>query len=555
MRTRTRLVLGLALAVVASTPASAAFHEIRVKEIFAGSAAHPNAQYVLLQAYSSNQNTVTGHSVLTFDAAGAPTGTFTFAGSVGNDANQMMILVATPGAATIFNLTADLAMTPVLSPAGGKVCWEGSTPDDCVAWGDYTGSATGVGTPYNEDVGLIPGYAARRRPDICLAIENLDACDDTDDGENDFITVNPQPINNMLDIGTTPPATCGNGTLEGLEGCDDDNTTDGDGCSAICHPEPGLLVPASLLVDVTANVPGTSDVNGVFEPGESVRIEPAWKNEDSVDVGMSAQIATFMGLWTASPPFPSYMISDGAAHYGALLPSETKPCDADSDCYRVFADAINRPAQHWDATVDEILGNFGVKTWTLHLGNSFFDVPTSHGFYAFIETILHNSITAGCGGGNYCPDMPVTRAQLAVLLLTGVHGPDYLPPACTGIFDDVDCPNAFAVDWIEQLFAEGITGGCGPAIYCPDAPVQRDQMAVSVLKAKHGSAYVPPVCTGVFDDVDCPNAFAVDFIEQLFAEGITGGCGGGNYCPAAPTTRGQMAVFLVTTFLLKLYGP
>ena len=34
------------------------------------------------------------------------------------------------------------------------------------------------------------------------------------------------------------------------------------------------------------------------------------------------------------------------------------------------------------------------------------------------------------------------------------------------------------------------------------------------------------------------------FVEALFAAGITGGCGAGNYCPDAPVTRGQMAVFL-----------
>jgi hypothetical protein len=34
------------------------------------------------------------------------------------------------------------------------------------------------------------------------------------------------------------------------------------------------------------------------------------------------------------------------------------------------------------------------------------------------------------------------------------------------------------------------------------------------------------------------------FIEALYAYGITAGCGSGNYCPDAPLTRGQMAVFL-----------
>ena len=33
------------------------------------------------------------------------------------------------------------------------------------------------------------------------------------------------------------PVTCGNGTVDAGEGCDDGNTVDGDGCSASCQPE------------------------------------------------------------------------------------------------------------------------------------------------------------------------------------------------------------------------------------------------------------------------------------------------------------------------------
>ena len=81
-------------------------------------------------------------------------------------------------------------------------------------------------------------------------------------------------------------------------------------------------------------------------------------------------------------------------------------------------------------------------------------------------------------------------------------------------------------------------------------------MAAFLLKAEHGSSYLPPACVppGVFPDVPCPGTFT-NWIEQLAAENITGGCGGGNYCPLNPNTRGQMAVFLVKTFGLLLYGP
>ena len=120
-------------------------------------------------------------------------------------------------------------------------------------------------------------------------------------------------------------------------------------------------------------------------------------------------------------------------------------------------------------------------------------------------------------------------------------------------FNDVPCPSTYA-DWIEQLANEGVTAGCGGGNYCPNNAVTREQMAVFLLKAKYGSGYVPPACTAIFGDVPCPSQYA-NWIVELFNEGITGGCGAGNYCPTSPNTRGQMAVFLVKTFGLLLYGP
>jgi S-layer homology domain len=138
---------------------------------------------------------------------------------------------------------------------------------------------------------------------------------------------------------------------------------------------------------------------------------------------------------------------------------------------------------------------------------------------------------------------------MAVFLLKAEHGPHYTPPACRGIFPDVPCSSPFAV-WIEQLHEEGITAGCNGQDYCPGNPVTRAQMAVFLLKTEHGSAFTPPACTGIFADVECipTPAFAVNWIERLFYENITGGCGGDDYCPSNPNTRGQMAVFIVKTF-------
>ncbi len=179
----------------------------------------------------------------------------------------------------------------------------------------------------------------------------------------------------------------------------------------------------------------------------------------------------------------------------------------------------------------------------------FLDVSAGNPFYGYVTTLVSNAITAGVGGGLYGVNDNTLRQQMAVFILKARHGLCYTPPPCTGAFPDVPCASNFA-PWIEAMAAEGITGGCGGGNYCPQSPVRRDQMAVFLLKAEHGSSYVPPTCTGAFGDVPCPSSFA-NWIEQLATENVTGGCGGGNYCPGNNNTRDQMAVFLAKTFGLE----
>ena len=184
----------------------------------------------------------------------------------------------------------------------------------------------------------------------------------------------------------------------------------------------------------------------------------------------------------------------------------------------------------------------------------FSDVPGSYWSRLWIERLYDSGVTGGCGVNplRYCPEDSVTRAQMAVFLLRGIHTSAYAPPAVgagTG-FGDVP-PDYWSAGWIKQLAAEGITAGCGNGNFCPEHPVTRAQMAVFLLRSKYGASYTPPAVgsgTG-FGDVP-PGYWAAAFIKQLVTEGITVGCGNGNYCPETPVTRAQMAVFLVRTFNL-----
>jgi glucose/arabinose dehydrogenase len=189
---------------------------------------------------------------------------------------------------------------------------------------------------------------------------------------------------------------------------------------------------------------------------------------------------------------------------------------------------------------------------------TFTDVPPTHPFFAWVEALIEAGITGGCATNppQFCPDAGTTRREMAVFLLRGIHGAQYQPPAATGtMFTDVAATDQFA-EWIEQLAREGITGGCStnPPRYCPGAGATRGEMAVFLLRAKHGAGFLPPPATGtMFIDVPITHPLA-RWIEQLAREGITGGCSASppRYCPNATVTRGQMAVFLIRTFNLPL---
>ena len=183
----------------------------------------------------------------------------------------------------------------------------------------------------------------------------------------------------------------------------------------------------------------------------------------------------------------------------------------------------------------------------------FLDVPVTHSAAGWIERLFSSGITSGCSANplRYCPEDSVTRAQMAIFLERGMNGSSYTPPPATGtLFTDVPLSHPAAA-WIEKLFADGITGGCGQGRYCPENPVTRAQMAIFLLRAEHGAAYSPPAATGIFADVPVID-LAAAWIEQLYNEGITGGCSTSPrmYCPGNPVSRAQMAVFLVRAFHL-----
>jgi hypothetical protein len=338
----------------------------------------------------------------------------------------------------------------------------------------------------------------------------------------------------------------------------------------------------ALLVDAHAGpLPTSSNLDGVFAPGETIQVEPSWRNNGTATLPLTGTGSLFTG-----PAGATYTFNDPAAAYGSLPAGSIGSCFAAGNCYQMtVSNPVSRPATHWDSTFTETLSTGTSRTFTLHIGSSFTDVPPSYLFYPQIEALLHNNVTTGCAAAAYCPDDPVTRIQMAIFLAraiargdlavpaTGIAGlePYACVPSGLSLFSDVPAADPFCRH-VHYLLSRGATTGCAPGQYCPASNVTRSQMGMFVARSVTGSdasvplAYGPDPVTGLsyncdpaspnthFSDVSTADFFC-RHLEYLRARGIVNGFPDGTYGPNLNVTRGQMAKFLVNGFGLKLYSP
>ena len=333
--------------------------------------------------------------------------------------------------------------------------------------------------------------------------------------------------------------------------------------SALSYRAPvhvNVLTPTNLrvgkvLVDVHSSS-GSSNVNGMLEPGESVMLEPQWTNQGGSSVALN-------GAMTVSqvPPWAQVTLLQSTADYGTVAPGATTSCyDATSTCYELQLQTISqRTVLHSDITLLETLNDSSSHLWSVHIGVSFSDVPVTSLFYNYIEKLLHANVIAGCNATSYCPNLAVNREQVAKYLCSSmgtiIPGTCALTP-CQGIFSDILLSNVFCPH-IESLYEIGIISGCDevPMRYCPGNSLRRQEAAKLICRSMDMVnplsclANPNPPCTGIFTDVTASNPFC-PYIEALYNAGVLSGCTSSTFCPTSTATRGQIAKLLVNAFSL-----
>jgi hypothetical protein len=122
----------------------------------------------------------------------------------------------------------------------------------------------------------------------------------------------------------------------------------------------------------------------------------------------------------------------------------------------------------------------------------FQDVPPAHPNFRFIQKMRDLNITIGCTANRFCPDEPLTRGQMAALLVRARLGSSGIPvdggnvnqtvfPA-NSFFEDVPANHPF-FPFVQKIRQLGITNGCTLTRFCPDAMTKRGEASAFVTRA------------------------------------------------------------------------
>ncbi|MCR2805246.1 invasin domain 3-containing protein [Paenibacillus soyae] len=161
------------------------------------------------------------------------------------------------------------------------------------------------------------------------------------------------------------------------------------------------------------------------------------------------------------------------------------------------------------------------------------------------ELLANKLIVQGRANGRFAPEEEVTRAEFATLLVRAL---DVGGAGGAGEFTDVP-ENAWYAEAVRSAFEAGIIQGFADGTFQPDAPVTRQQMAVMLVRAitasgAEGWKAAADQRLSDFNDGDAVAEWAEEAVSLLVEAGILRGGDDMELNPERVSTRGEMAALL-----------
>ena len=192
------------------------------------------------------------------------------------------------------------------------------------------------------------------------------------------------------------------------------------------------------------------------------------------------------------------------------------------------------------------------KTETIPAGGcpsaGFTDVPGEDNWaHAGIDYCVANGLMSGVGDNLFAPKMTTTRAQI-VQILYNLEG----EPKVSGTMPFTDLTQNWYKDAVLWAYQTGVVSGTSATTFAPDLPVTREQIAVILMgyaeKVLGVTRTWTPADLSVFPDAGSVSGWAKDALADAVALGLISGAsnGGVTYLsPKGSATREQVATILM----------
>ena len=182
-------------------------------------------------------------------------------------------------------------------------------------------------------------------------------------------------------------------------------------------------------------------------------------------------VAEAAGAGVSDPPgYYRFSDDDGSVHEGAIeaiaAAGITLGCGD-----RLYCPGREVTRGQFASLLDRALG-------LADTAQDFFSDDDGSRHEAAVNRLAEAGVAAGCGPRRFCPGDPLSRAQMATLLVRALP---HLDPADEDFFSDDD--GSVHEGAINVLAHNDIAAGCEPGRFCPRAPVRRDQMASFLARA------------------------------------------------------------------------
>ena len=178
----------------------------------------------------------------------------------------------------------------------------------------------------------------------------------------------------------------------------------------------------------------------------------------------------------------------------------------------------------------------------------FTDVPGEDNWaHAGIDYCVANGLMSGVGGNLFAPKMTTTRAQI-VQILYNLEG----EPKVSGTTPFTDLTQNWYKDAVLWAYQTGVVSGTSATTFAPDQPVTREQIAVILMgyaeKVLGVTRTWTPADLSVYPDAGSVSGWAKDALADAVALGLISGAsnGGVTYLsPKGSATREQVATILM----------